>query len=207
MRSRRIRHFVSTTGVAAPENPHEAADRQQPGGDNCRPHQDLSQPHAPLNFDDPLLRVPKSSQLVHGFRNAQDRSGETRRCTRSSVADGTRQPLVVHLAQMWVCLGGGTQPLRALTLRKLEWQVKGLVATPSDDAAGEWEVVAARPHDRGSPAEGFEESVLVHGAEDEARRVFSDEVASASDRGYQSVRLRCKGKDVDSWPPATGWTS
>jgi hypothetical protein len=84
--------------------------------------------------------------------------------------------------------------------------VKGFVATPLDDAAGEWEVVAARPHDRGSPAEGFEETVLVRGAEEEARRVYADEVASASDRGYQYMRLRCRGKDVDHWPPASGWT-
>jgi hypothetical protein len=82
-----------------------------------------------------------------------------------------------------------------------------LVATPLDDSAGEWEVVAARPHDRGNPAEGFEETVLLHGGEEEARRVYGDEVASASDRGYQSVRLRRRGKDVDCWPPATGWTS
>jgi hypothetical protein len=85
--------------------------------------------------------------------------------------------------------------------------VKGLMATPLDVSGGEWEVVATRPHDRGNPAEGFEETVLVDGAEEEARRVYGEEVASASDRGYQSVRLRCRGKDVDRWPPATGWTS
>jgi hypothetical protein len=34
-----------------------------------------------------------------------------------------------------------------------------------------------------------------------------DEDASASDWGYQSLRLRCEGKDVDCWPSATGWTS
>ena len=85
--------------------------------------------------------------------------------------------------------------------------MKGLVATPFDDAAGEWEVVAARPHDRGIPAEGFEETVLVRGVEEEARRVFGDEVASASDRGYQYLRPRCRGRDMYCWPPATGWTS
>jgi hypothetical protein len=78
---------------------------------------------------------------------------------------------------------------------------------PVAGSAGEWEVVAARPYDRGNPAEGFEETVLVHGPEDEARRVYGDQVAFASDRGYQTLRLRCKGKDVDCWPPATGWTS
>jgi hypothetical protein len=81
------------------------------------------------------------------------------------------------------------------------------VAALSDDSVGEWEVVVARPYDRGSPGEGSEETVLVRGTEDEARRVYGDEVGSASDRGYQFVRLRCRGKDVDSWPPATGWTS
>jgi hypothetical protein len=81
------------------------------------------------------------------------------------------------------------------------------VATPLEDSAGEWEVVAGRPYDRGDPAEGLEETVLVHGAENEARRVYADQVASASDRGYQSLRLRYKGNDVDCWPPATGWTS
>jgi hypothetical protein len=78
---------------------------------------------------------------------------------------------------------------------------------PMAESAGGWEVVAARPYDRDNPDEGVEEIVLVHGAEDEARRVYGDQVASASDRGYESVRLRCDGKDVDGWPPATGWTS
>jgi hypothetical protein len=81
------------------------------------------------------------------------------------------------------------------------------VAALSDDSVGEWEVVVARPYDRGSPSEGSEETVLVRGTEDEARRVYGEEVASASERGYQFVRLRCQGKDVDGWPPATGWTS
>jgi hypothetical protein len=81
------------------------------------------------------------------------------------------------------------------------------MAMPLDDSVGEWEVAVARPYDRGSASEGFEEAVLVRGTEEEARRVYGDEVASASDRGYQFVRLRCRGKDVDWWPPATGWTS
>lgn len=81
------------------------------------------------------------------------------------------------------------------------------MGTPVADSSGEWEVVAARPYDRGSPDEGLDETILVHGAEDEARRVYGDAVASASVRGYQSVRLRYEGKDVDCWPPATGWTS
>jgi hypothetical protein len=85
--------------------------------------------------------------------------------------------------------------------------VRGLVATSFDESVGEREVVVARPYDRGRPGEGVEETVLVRGTEDEARRVYGDEVASASDRGYQYVRLRCQGADVDCWPPATGWTS
>jgi hypothetical protein len=81
------------------------------------------------------------------------------------------------------------------------------MGTPKAGSAGGWEVVAARPYDRGNAAEGVDETVLVHGTEDEARRVYDDQVASASDHGYQSLRLRCNGKDVDCWPPATGWTS
>src|SRR6476619_2728284 len=76
VRSRRIRHFMPTTGVPSPQDPHKTADRRHPGGDHRRPHQDLSQPHAPLNSDDPLLRVPKSGQLVHAHRDAHDRWGE-----------------------------------------------------------------------------------------------------------------------------------
>jgi hypothetical protein len=68
---------MPTTGVPVPQDPHKTADREHPAGDSHRPHQHLSQPHASLNFDDPPLRVPKSSQLVHGLRNAQDRFVET----------------------------------------------------------------------------------------------------------------------------------
>jgi hypothetical protein len=73
-------------------------------------------------------------------------------------------------------------------------------------STGEWEVIATRAR-RGDTTEGGEETILVHGAEDEARRVYADEVAVASDRGYLQVRLRTAGRDVDCWPPATGWTS
>jgi hypothetical protein len=31
-----------------------------------------------------------------------------------------------------------------------------LAATPFDDSVGEWEVVVARPYDRGMPSQGFE---------------------------------------------------
>ena len=89
VRSRRIRHFMPTTGVPAPQDPHKTADRRHPGGDHRRPHQYLSQPHAPLNSDDPLLRVPKSGQLIHAHRDAHDRLGENARhgeqCRRRSI--------------------------------------------------------------------------------------------------------------------------
>src|SRR6476661_150417 len=75
VRSRRIRHFMPTTGVPAPQDPHKTADRRHPGGDHRRPHQYLTQPRAPLNSDDLLLRVPKSGQLVHAYRDAHDRLG------------------------------------------------------------------------------------------------------------------------------------
>src|SRR4051794_9783441 len=52
VRSRRIRHFVPTTGGPAPQEPHQAADRRHPGGEYRRPHQYLSQPEAPLDFYD-----------------------------------------------------------------------------------------------------------------------------------------------------------
>ena len=76
VRSRRIRHFMPTTGVPALQDPHETTDRRHPGGDHRRPHQYLSQPHAPLNSDDPVLQVPKSGQLVHAHRDAHHRLGE-----------------------------------------------------------------------------------------------------------------------------------
>ena len=76
VRSRHIRHFVPTTGVPAPEEPHETADRRHPVDDHCRPHQYLSQPHPPRNDGDPLRSMPKSNQPVHGFRDAHDRLDE-----------------------------------------------------------------------------------------------------------------------------------
>ena len=75
VRSRRIRHFMPTTGVPAPQDPHKTADRRHPGDDHRRPHQYLTQPRPPLNSDDLLLRVPKSGQLVHAYRDAHDRLG------------------------------------------------------------------------------------------------------------------------------------
>jgi len=78
---------------------------------------------------------------------------------------------------------------------------------PMTRSAGEWDVVATRPYDPGDSAKGMEETVLVQAVEEEARRVYADEIAAASERGYQYVKLRCAGTDVDCWPPATGWTS
>jgi hypothetical protein len=90
--SRRIRRFMPTTGVPAPQEPHKTDDRRHPGRDHRRPHQHSSQPHAPLNSDDPLLRMPKPGQLVHAHRDAHDRLGETRlgetRYTGSNAGEG-----------------------------------------------------------------------------------------------------------------------
>ena len=70
----------------------------------------------------------------------------------------------------------------------------------------DWEVVVGKVYDRGNPADGAEDTVLVHGAQAEARRVYADTVATAADRGYAYVTLRSGGRDVESWPQATGWT-
>jgi hypothetical protein len=70
-----------------------------------------------------------------------------------------------------------------------------------------WEVVVAEPYDRGNPADGAEESVLVQGSEAEARRVFADTIAVAASMGYEYVNLRSNGQAVETWPQATGWTS
>ncbi|MCG5433300.1 hypothetical protein LV457_13535 [Mycobacterium sp. MYCO198283] len=69
-----------------------------------------------------------------------------------------------------------------------------------------WQVVVARRNDPGNPADGAAETTLVSGTEAEARRVYADETAAAAERGYDSVRLRRGGDDVESWPPETGWT-
>jgi hypothetical protein len=78
----------------------------------------------------------------------------------------------------------------------------------SGDSRGhdDWEVVVGKAYDRGNPADGAEETVVVHGSEAEARRVYADTVATAADRGYEYVTLRSGGRDVESWPQATGWT-
>ena len=71
---------------------------------------------------------------------------------------------------------------------------------------GRWEVVAATLHDRGNPADGAEETSLVRGSEDEARRVYADAAGQADEHGYEYIKLRYDGNDVESWPQATGWT-
>jgi hypothetical protein len=85
---------------------------------------------------------------------------------------------------------------------------KGSIVAEQDGATSNrgWEVVVATAYDRGNPADGAEESVLVNGPEAEARRVYDDTVAVAADRRYEYVRLRSDGQDVEWWPPATGWT-
>ncbi|MDF2825117.1 MAG: hypothetical protein K0R68_2525 [Mycobacterium sp.] len=70
-----------------------------------------------------------------------------------------------------------------------------------------WQVVVAQPYDRGDPGDGVEETVLAAADEAEARRVFADTVATASEAGYAGVALRSSGRDVETWPQATGWTS
>ncbi|MBB2988932.1 hypothetical protein FHR72_000389 [Mycolicibacterium iranicum] len=77
---------------------------------------------------------------------------------------------------------------------------------PEDTASQEWEVVVATLYDRGDPANGAEETSVVRGPEAEARRVYADTTAQAGERGYDYVRLRCSGADVESWPQETGWT-
>ncbi|MCV7424689.1 hypothetical protein H7K45_29525 [Mycobacterium yunnanensis] len=59
----------------------------------------------------------------------------------------------------------------------------------------------------GDETQGVRETVVVRGSEDEARRVYADQVASAADNEYRQVRLTNAGSDVELWPPATGWTS
>ena len=69
-----------------------------------------------------------------------------------------------------------------------------------------WEVVVADLHDRGDPSNGVHETSLVRGPEAEARRVYADTVAQASEPGHEYVKLRCAGRDVECWPLETGWT-
>lgn len=70
-----------------------------------------------------------------------------------------------------------------------------------------WEVVVATVHDPGDPGDRAEEGVVACSSEPEARRVYADTVAEAAARGYEYVKLRSRGRDVESWPQLTGWTS
>ena len=72
--------------------------------------------------------------------------------------------------------------------------------------AGAWQVVVAKLYNRGNPADGAEETVIVEGPEAEARHVYAGTTAKAADAHYAYVKLRSDGRDVESWPPATGWT-
>ena len=69
-----------------------------------------------------------------------------------------------------------------------------------------WEVVVARLYDTADRGGAAEETSIVQGAEDEARRVYADQTAEAADQGYDFVTLRCGGEVVERWPQATGWT-
>ena len=73
--------------------------------------------------------------------------------------------------------------------------------------AADWSVVVTRATLGGDASQGVQETVVVRGSEDEARRVYADQVAVAAENEYQRVRLTHEDRDVDLWPPATGWTS
>jgi len=95
VRSRRIRHFMPTTGVPAPQDPHKTADRRHPGGDHRRPHQYLSQPHAPLNSDDPLLaraEVGSACPCASGCPRSVGRIRATRGALPATVSLITHPP-------------------------------------------------------------------------------------------------------------------
>jgi hypothetical protein len=70
----------------------------------------------------------------------------------------------------------------------------------------DWQVAVAEVYDRGEPAGGAEERILVQGAETEARRVYADTVATAAEKHYEYVKLRNAGRDIETWPQPTGWT-
>jgi hypothetical protein len=70
----------------------------------------------------------------------------------------------------------------------------------------EWSVVVVRATLGGDETQGMQETVVVQGPEEEARRVYADQVAVAADNDYRRVRLCHGDEDVDLWPPATGWT-
>jgi hypothetical protein len=79
--------------------------------------------------------------------------------------------------------------------------------TSASGMADEWSVVVLRATLGGDETQGVQETVVVQGTEDEARRVYADQVAVAAENGYRQVRLSHADENVDLWPPATGWTS
>jgi hypothetical protein len=51
---------------------------------------------------------------------------------------------------------------------------------PLSDGEGQWEVVTAKPVNRGDADDGATEDVVARGPEEECRRVFADTVAVAA---------------------------
>ena len=71
-----------------------------------------------------------------------------------------------------------------------------------------WDVVVGKLHNPGNPDDGAQEDVIASAPEAEARRVYADTVADAAAEKYAYVKLRADGgREVESWPQATGWTS
>ena len=73
-----VGHRMAIICRASSEEPHQCARRRRAGRDHRRPRQDLGEPNAPLDLDDPLFCTPESSQLVHARRNAHDGPAENR---------------------------------------------------------------------------------------------------------------------------------
>jgi hypothetical protein len=73
--------------------------------------------------------------------------------------------------------------------------------------AATWQVVGARAYNPGNADDGAEETVIASAPEAEARRVYADTVAHAADSNFTYIALRSGGRDIELWPPATGWTS
>ncbi|MGB2920780.1 MAG: hypothetical protein WA944_13735 [Mycobacterium sp.] len=81
-----------------------------------------------------------------------------------------------------------------------------MIARKEPTSAKVWEVSVARLYDTADRSDGAEETSIVQGAEDEARRVYADKTAEAADHGYDFVTLKCDGEVVERWPQASGWT-
>jgi hypothetical protein len=68
---------MPSIGRPAPQEVEHSPGRGN-GGNECGPDQGLRQPHAPLNFDDPPLRTPKSVELLHAPHVPGGGQAETR---------------------------------------------------------------------------------------------------------------------------------